>query len=378
MESMVDLATKNLLHDKLRFLITVSGVAFSVALVLVQVGLLWGLLNNASITIEKADADLWVTSKNTANVDFSRTFPDAMVQRVRSVDGVLRADNLIAWFLNVALPSGAIEGTLVYAVEDFERWNLPWNIAEGDVGVLRRGPYFFLDESARRRFGEVAVGDYLEFIGRRLKLVGKTREALSFSTAPISFMDFHLIQELSPTELAGNTTYILIKLVPGADVEAVRREIASRLPYNEVLTKKEWAEKSRRYWIESTGLGLSIFVTVFLGALVGVVIVAQTLYTSTMEHLKEFGTVKAIGGSNARIYRLLAKQALIAALVGFGLGEVLVWGLGPLIAKLDLQLIIETRLTVMVFLGTVVLCLAAAMISFRKVAKIDPALVFRS
>ena len=95
---MVDLATKNLLHDKLRFLITVAGVAFAVTLVFVQVGLFLGLLDNASITIDHIDADLWVTSRNTPNVDFAHAFPETAVQRVRSMPGVERADNLIVWF----------------------------------------------------------------------------------------------------------------------------------------------------------------------------------------------------------------------------------------------------------------------------------------
>ena len=103
---MVDLARKILLHDKVRFLITVSGVAFAVTLVFVQVGLFEGLLSNASVTIERVDADLWVSARNTPNVDFSNTFPETFVQRVRSVPGVARADNLIVWFGRVALPSG--------------------------------------------------------------------------------------------------------------------------------------------------------------------------------------------------------------------------------------------------------------------------------
>src|SRR3954463_11250517 len=107
---MVDLATKSLLHDKLRFLITVSGVAFAVTLVFVQVGLFMGLLDNASITIEHLNADLWVTSHNTANVDFAQTYSDTLVQRVRSIPGVEHADNLIVWFMTVALPTGAREG----------------------------------------------------------------------------------------------------------------------------------------------------------------------------------------------------------------------------------------------------------------------------
>ncbi len=375
---MVDLATKNLLHDKLRFLITVSGVAFAVTLVFVQVGLFLGLLDNASVTIEHLNADLWVTSRNTPNVDFAHTFPATYVQRVRSVPGVERADNLIVWFMTVALPSGAQEGTLIYALEDFGAWGLPWSVAEGSLEDLRRGKYLFVDDSATRRWGTFAPGDYREVGHQRLKVIGRTREARSFTTTPISFVDLDLARELNPQELSGQTTYVLVKLAPGADLETVRAELARRLPYNDVHTRAEWAARSRRYWVESTGIGLNMVLTVFLGCLVGVVVVAQTLYTSTMEHIKEFGTVKAIGGSNRTIYRLLGKQATIAALAGFLAGSGMAAGLGPLMAKIDLKLIIPAELSLIVFAGTLVLCLAAATISFRKVAAIDPALVFRA
>jgi putative ABC transport system permease protein len=191
-------------------------------------------------------------------------------------------------------------------------------------------------------------------------------------------MDFRLAQEIVPDQLGGQTTYILIKVAPGADVEAVRREVKRRLPYNDVFSRSEWAARSRSYWVESTGLGLNLIVTVFLGCLVGVVVVAQTLYASTMEHPKEFGTVKAIGGSNRTIYAILAKQATIAAVFGYLLGGAMAWLLRPAMAKIDLKLIVFPSFAAVVAAGTLVLCLAAAMISFRKVASIDPALVFRA
>jgi putative ABC transport system permease protein len=117
----------------------------------VQVGLFLGLLDNASVTIEHISADLWVTSRNTPNVDFAHTFPETAVQRVRSVPGVAAADNLIVWFMTVNLPSGAQEGTLAYALSDFHRWNIPWNVESGDVDDLKRGQYLFLDGSAVKR-----------------------------------------------------------------------------------------------------------------------------------------------------------------------------------------------------------------------------------
>jgi putative ABC transport system permease protein len=375
---MVDLATKSLLHDKLRFLITVSGVAFAVTLVFVQVGLFLGLMDNASLTINQLDADLWVTSRNTPNVDFAHTFPETSIKRVRAIDGVERADNLIVAFMNVNLPNGAIEGSEVYAMEDFTQWNFPQNVVEGNIADLRRGPYVVIDDSAKKRWGAFSVGDYREILGRRVKVIGKTVDAKSFTTTPLVFMDYRLAQSIQGDLLRGNTTYTLVKLAPGADAAAVRAEITKRLPYNDVFTRDEWAKRSRSYWIDSTGLGLNMYLTVFLGCLVGIVVVAQTLYTSTMEHIREFGTVKAIGGSNRDIYMILAKQSTIAAVAGFALGAVQAFAMRPLIAKIDLKLVIPNELAVAVFIGSVVLCLAAAMISFRKVASIDPALVFRT
>jgi putative ABC transport system permease protein len=373
----VDLALKTLLHDKLRFLMTVAGVAFADTLILVQLGLFTGLLDNATVTIEHLDADIWVTSKNTPNVDFAHAFSEAHVQRIRSVPGVARADNLIVTFMDLALPTGARETTLVYALEDFSRWGLPWNVVEGDPKDLKRGGYMILDDSATRRFGAFKTGEYREVLAHRLKIIGRSKEALSFTTTPVSFMDFRVAQNMIPSYLSGQTTYILVKLAPGASSASVCAEIERRYPYHDVHTKAEWAAISRAYWLETTGIGFNMFLTVFLGCLVGVVVVAQTLYASTMEHLKEFGTVKAIGGGNLDIYVILAKQSSLAALVGFALGMLPPFLLKPLVTLVGLRLVLTPGFAAAVFLGTLALCLGAAMISFRKVASIDPALVFR-
>ena len=374
----VDLATKSLLHDKLRFLITVSGVAFAVTLVFVQVGLFLGLLDNASVTIEHIDADLWVTSRNTPNVDFAHTFPDTAVKRVRSVPGVERADNLIVWFVTVNLPSGAQEGSLIYALEDFSRWNIPWNVRAGRSRRPQARPVLFsrrlrrqalrgvsgrrvprdpgsADEDHRPHEGRPLLHDHADLVHRF-----RARADAQPAVAPGQ-------NDVRPRQ-AGSRR----RRRGGA-----RQEIARRLPYNDVYTKKEWATRSRNYWVQSTGIGLNMYITVFLGCLVGIVVVAQTLYTSTMEHLKEFGTVKAIGGGNLEIYRILGKQATIAAIAGFVMGAFMAYAMRPAITKIDLKLIIPPVFVAIVFVGAVVMCLAAAMISFRKVASIDPALVFR-
>jgi putative ABC transport system permease protein len=299
------------------------------------------------------------------------------VLRARSVPGVERADNLIIAFMNIQLPTGATEGSLVYALKDFSRWNLPWKVTAGSTHDLRRGYNLLMDRSAALRYGPFSVGAHREIQGRRFRIVGTTEDAASFTTTPILFMDYRNAQELQE-QLRGNTTYVLVKLAHGADVRQVKSELQRRLPYNDVFTRDEWAERSRHYWIASTGLGMSMGVTVFLGVLVGIVIVAQTLYTSAVEHIKEFGTVKAIGGSNLDIYRILGEQALIAAVIGFALGAAFSYAARPLMAGIHLNVLLSPVFSAAVFVGTVLMCLGAALFSFRRVAGIDPALVFRT
>lgn len=375
---MVDLAWKMLWHDRLRFFITVTGVAFAVTLVFVQIGLFLGLLSNASVTIRNLDADLWITPRNTANVDFSNYFPETFVERVRSVPGVARADNLIVYFMYMTLPSGTRESVETYAMHDFRRWGFPWKISEGNVDDLKRGNYIFMDSSAERRFGPFKTGEYRELLDRRMKIIGRTEQAVSFTTTPLVFMDYHTAQVLGGDLLEKRTSYAVVKLAPGADIETVRREIGRRLPYNDVHTAAEWAEKSERYWVANTGLGLNMYLTVFLGVLVGVVVVTQTLYTSTMEHLREFGTVRAIGGRNSDLYAVIGKQALIAAVLGFSVGGGMAFSLRGGVEQAGLSLLISPEIAAMVGVGTIVLCHAAALISIRKVTRLDPALVFRS
>jgi putative ABC transport system permease protein len=235
-----------------------------------------------------------------------------------------------------------------------------------------------LDQSAMKRYGPFATGDFREVGKKRVKIIGITREAKSFTTTPMAFMDYHRIQSLDPVTLGGQTTYMLVKLAPGANAMDVRDEIQRRLPYHDVHLRDNWAQKSRNYWITSTGLGMNMGLTVFLGCLVGIVVVAQTLYTSVMDHFKEFATVKAIGGSNGAIYRIIAKQAVIAAVLGFAAGAGVALSLRPILAAVDLKMLLQPGFFGVVLVGTVGLCLAASAISFRKIASMDPALVFRS
>jgi putative ABC transport system permease protein len=374
---LVSLARKNLIHDRIRFAITLAGVAFAVTLVLVQVGLFLGLLVKATVTIENSNADIWIAGRNTPNIDFGRPIPETLVLRARGIEGVERAENAIVQFMTIQLPNGATENALVYGLANGAYWNLPWNVEQGRGGEdLNRGFNLVMDRSAAVRFGSFDLGAYREVAGRGFHVIGRSAGAESFTTTPIVFMGFANAQGLQE-QLQGRTTYVLVKVAKGHDPAEVAARLRPLFPYNDVHTRAEWAAHSRGYWIKSTGLGMSMGVTVFLGILVGVVIVAQTLYTSAVENIRQFGTVKAIGGSNWDIYKILGEQALISAVLGFLLGAAASYAVRPAMANLHLTVLLTPQFSGIVFVGTVLMCLAAALFSFRRVALIDPALVFR-
>jgi putative ABC transport system permease protein len=376
---MLHLALRMFVHDRSKCALAIGGVAFAVLLILVQVGLFRGLLANSTVSIEHADADLWVTSKNTPNVDFPHYFPDSYVNRIRSIDGVAWASNLVVSYVSIQLPNGSEETTILYGVQNPERVHLPWALSDGSSAPLaRRAATMVLDDSATRRFGSFSLGDHRELAGQRLEIVGKAHGALSFTTMPLTFTSIEVAQALQPEVLEGRAAYVLVKLAPGARAADVIAEIRRRLPFNDVHTRAAWAEKTRDYWVVNTGLGLSSTLTVLLGVLIGTTIVAQTLYASTLDHIKELGTLEAIGASLNHIRGIVVVQAAFAAVIGYFLALPVVFVTRALLRGLALDVVISGPFCLLVFGASVVVCVGASLLTFRRLSAIDPALVFRA
>ena len=103
----------------------------------------------------------------------------------------------------------------------------------------------------------------------------------------------------------------------------MRAALAARLPDREVLTQHEFRKRSLDYWLFETGAGAALIAGAALGIIVGVVIVAQTLYSSTKDHLNEFATLRALGASAGYINKVILMQAMLSAVIGYVLGMVL-------------------------------------------------------
>jgi putative ABC transport system permease protein len=171
-------------------------------------------------------------------------------------------------------------------------------------------------------------------------------------------------------------SYFLIKLKPDADIRLVRNDLRARLPNVEVLTSAEFRERSRVFWLFGTGAGAALFAGALLGLIVGTVIVGQTLYSSTKDHLDEFATLRAMGSSNNYIYGVIIYQALLNAVVGFCLAAVIGFAVVTITAEGALPVVITPGLMAGIFALTVVMCVASALVAILRVVRIDPAMVF--
>ncbi|HEY7535567.1 MAG TPA: FtsX-like permease family protein, partial [Thermodesulfobacteriota bacterium] len=195
---------------------------------------------------------------------------------------------------------------------------------------------------------------------------------------PILFTAYDTVKEYSLVLKDGQNTFILAKLKPGVDPEQFAQKLRGKMTGVDVYTKEQFSKKTRLYWSLQTGIGIGIGITVFLGFIVGTIIVGQTIYSSTMEHIREFGTLKAIGATNIDIYKIIFEQALINACLGYALGFIVTLLTKNLYDRLRVNLMLTPGLLIAMFFITLFMCLISSFISIRKAAKVDPVIVFKT
>lgn len=374
---MVSIARRNLFYDKTRLAITLVGIMFAVVLMTAQIGAYLGFVSNASQIIDHSPADIWITSKNVVNFDSAKPFSENKIDKVREVNGVLWVEKLAQTWGLMKLRNGATESVQIIGFNPETGVGGPWKMKEGNMKDVKVGNSVIVDESSLRRL-KVKPGDKVEIFDRQTEVVGISQGVKSFTTYPIAFTSYKTAKNYSRIMRDDQTTFVLVKLEPGVNVNLVVEKLRETMSGVDVYTKKDFSEKTRRYWRVQTGIGIGIGVTVLLGFIVGTVIVGQTIYSSTMEHLREFGTLKAIGATNMDIYKIIFQQALINACIGYGLGFAFTLLTRSLYERLGVVLVLTPQLIVAMFFITVFMCLLSSFISIQKAAKVDPVIVFRA
>jgi putative ABC transport system permease protein len=376
---MWNLARKLLLHDRLRFAVAIAGVSVSVMLVLVQVGLYFGFMNTASSLIDASHADLWVGKKGNESFEFATPFDERAFYKVASVAGVARAERVVMNFAQFKLADGGDIGVQIVGIDAAPgRRTLlaPWNVVAGDPGRLAEPGAIVLDRTEYPKLRIDRVGHVAEISGVRAEVVGLTSGIRSFTTSPIIFTDLRTARSYLPQLGTEAVTYVLVEVAPGARVAEVQARI-NALPHLAAYSTAEMSTRTRSYWSTRTGVGAGFFTTAVLGVIVGFVVVGQILYSGTLQYIREYGTLKAMGARNSAVIQVILSQAMISAALGFAVGAPLAMAMRAAMKAANLTVALSPALYAVTAVITAAMCAFAALLSIVKVLRLDPASVFK-
>jgi putative ABC transport system permease protein len=377
MPLILTLASRNLFHDRVRLIATIVGIVFSIVLVTVQLGVFLSFERMITTMIDHAQADFWIAPAETRSFEESSLLSGRERFQALSIDGVAEVIPVVVGYASWRKPDGgASTPVLLVGVTTASAGLRPWNVVEGKLDDLSMPDAVAIDRSYFEQLGVARIGGYAEINNQKARVIAVTKGIRSFTTTPHVFVS--LERARTYLGLAGTkANYFIVRVAPDADAAVVRRRLAASLSADaEVLTSEAFRHRSRVFWLFDTGAGAALLGSALLAIIVGTIIVAQTLYSSTKDHIKEFATLRAIGSSRAYILKVILGQALLSAVIGFAIAATIGMALVKATADAALPVLMTPELTLGLFVLTVGMCAIAAVSAIRVVTRIDPAMVF--
>ena len=370
------LALRNLFHDRIRLAVTLIGILFSIVLVAVQLGLYLGSSRMITANIDHANTDLWLTAFGAKSFeDGGVLLSDRERHQALATPGVQSVVPLIVAFAEWRKPAGGSSRVVVVGSDAADNGLNTWALTQGTLEDIKAPDAIAVDRSYLGELGISGIGDSAQVATGRVKIKALTEGVRSFTQSPYAYTTLNRARQLLGAD-GDRTTFFLVKLQPGADLNAVKTALASRLETAEVLTTEEFRDRSLKQWLFRTGAGLALIGGALLGSLVGTVIVAQTLYSSTKDHIHEFATLRALGSSAGYIHKVILTQAALSAVIGYALGMKIALLILYLSKGSALPLVMTPGLAFSLFALTIAMCAISALSAIVKVTKIDPATVF--
>ncbi|MDX2258850.1 MAG: FtsX-like permease family protein [Hyphomicrobiaceae bacterium] len=369
------LAYRNLFHDRVSLFVTLVGIIFSVVLLSFQTGIYLGIERTIAVVIDRTDGDLWVLPIGTKSIDDPSLLPGREEYAALSVPGVKSAETLAMGFARWRKQNGGATTVLLVGSDWTEGGFRPWNIIDGSLEEIGAPKAVAVDETYFKELDVAGLGEPAELNGQTVTVGAVTKGIRSFTTMPYIFTTLGRAQDMLGAAREQGA-YVLVTAEPGSDIKAVHTALRQKLPDADVLTREEFRSRSINYWLFQTAAGSGLISGTMLALIVGIVIVAQTLYSSTKDHLNEFATLRALGASSGYIVNVILLQAMISAVVGYSLGMALTLAIFKMAEGTTLNVVMTPGLALLLFAITVGMCMIAAVSAIFKVIRIDPASVF--
>ena len=384
------IAIKMLFGDTAKFYGILLGLSFATLLIAQQSSIFVGLMSRTYALIEETpQPDLWVVDPTLLFVDDTKPMQVTALQRVRSVEGVLWAVPLYKSLLVAKLPNGSRQLCDVVGVDDASLIGAPPLMVEGSVDVLRqpdtiiietRGkknrlaqPVNLLDPDGPKR--PIEVGEVMELNERRAVIGGVAETKPTFQAAPTVYTTYSRALSYAPATRR-TLSMVLVKAEPGTDLQALKRRIEAETELS-VYTPREFAWMTIEFWMKQTGIPINFGIAIVLGFLVGVAISGQMFYNFTLDNLKYFGAMKAMGATTPRLLGMVALQGMVAGALGLGIGLGATSLVGLTIPPERLAFKMTWHIPVLSAGAVIFIVVASSLLSMRRVARLDPAEVFQ-
>lgn len=372
-------ALKMLFGDRAKYLMLLCGLTFAVMLIVQQGSIFWGLMMWSQASITNLNVPIWVTDPGIAQVDEVKPIADTAVDRVRSVDGVEWAVPLYKGLLRARLANGEYHQITLTGLESATLIGRPAEVLEGRFEDILQPDAVVLDQWAVERMGGptvIKVGTIFELNDKLARFVAIAKTQKSFTNIPVVYTTYERAISYVPHERR-TLSYVLAKAKDGMPVEDVIQRIQTQTGLG-AFTAEEFGWKTILWVLKNTGIGINFGTTILLGFIVGMAIAGQTFYLFTVENLRQFGALKAMGASTLTLARMILLQAFTVGLTGYGVGIGLATVFGYLTAGGGSLPFVETwQLLLLVLVALLTICVVSATVSIVKLARLEPGIVFR-
>ncbi|MCE2998314.1 MAG: ABC transporter permease [Betaproteobacteria bacterium] len=382
---MLQIALKMLTGDRLKYFGLIAGIAFAALLIAQQASILVGFIRQTGGFIrDTAQADLWLMDPQVRFSQDPVPMRDTVAQLARGVDGVQWAVPLFQGYTRGKLPDGTRITLILVGLDDATLMGGPPQMVQGELRDLRNDRAVLIDavSSPKKLLMKqgggraLTVGDRFTVNENEVQIAGSYEGRRSFFWEPVVYTTYSRALTLVPPE-RNQLSFVLLKLVPGADIARVRAAIERRTGLK-TLTNEEFIERTGDYIASETGIIVNFGMAIALGFLIGTLVAGQTFYNFTLDNLRHYGALKAMGVTDGRLGGMVLLQALVVAVLGYCIGVGLAAATGKLMESSGLAFSMPWQIPAITAMAILGVSAIAALLSLRRVVLLEPAVVFKS
>lgn len=383
---MILVALKMLVGDRVKYLGIIAGLALSSFLVTQQLSIFVGLMSRTfSVISDVTQPDIWVMDDQVKNIDDNRPMPTPELYRVKAVKGVSWAVPMFKGQIKAKLPNGEGYSCIILGLDDQTLVGgppeiLPVNGKPVGIDALRQPDAIFVDwPNAKEKLGGLKPGDVIELNDNRAQVVALTDITQGFQGLPVIHTTYSRATTWVPGE-RNELSFVLVKAAPGEDLEQLCKRITAETGLA-AYTQKQFKSLTLWYYIRNTGIPINFGATVALGFIIGVAISGLLFYQFTMDNIRHFGMLKAMGASTMQLIRMIMVQTGLAGLIGFGMGMGMTTafkeGMAQITPKSQQVMLLLWQTVAITGTGIALIVVLASLFAMVKVIRLEPAIVFK-